>query len=357
MSLRLFALLSLIILFSISSCREKIEKPEVASIFEEEGFFILNEGMFNSGIGTIDFYSQTKDSLIQNIFQTKNNFPLGNIVQSAYSLDKRYMYIVVNNANKVEIVRQNNFESLNKLENIQYPRYIESSHNKLYISAWDNTVKVYNLGDSIHLQFNKSISCGTGPERMTIWNEKLFVLNQGGFSIDSTITVVDTEIDEVIKTISVYPKPTAALIDKNDKLWVMCSGRGWNGLTQGNDSPAHLICIDPMTYEMLLDFTFPEVTMHPIGLIIDEKGETLYYSYPTGIMTQEINSNDLQMHTIFESEHMIYGLHFDVGNKEILASDPLSYNEKGLVYILSKEGVKIGSFQTGIIPGNFLINE
>ena len=357
MSLRFLAFLSFIILVFISSCREKIDKPKITSIFEDKGFFILNEGLFNSGTGTIDFYSHTKDSLFQNIFQTKNNFPLGNIVQSAYSLDKKYMYIVVNNANKVEIVRQNNFESLNRLENIQYPRYIESSYNKLYVSAWDNTVKVYNLGDSIHPQFKKSISCGIGPERMVKWNEKLFVLNQGGFSIDSTLTVIDTEMDEVIKTISVYPKPTAAVIDKNNKLWIMCSGKGWNGLTQEDDSPAHLVCLDPMTYEVLFDFTFPELSMHPIGLSIEEKGETLYYSYPEGIMTQEINSSILQMNTLFESENMIYGLYFDVENKEILASNPLNYNERGLIYRLSKEGEIVDSFRTGIIPGNFLINE
>jgi hypothetical protein len=137
----------------------------------------------------------------------------------------------------------------------------------------------------------------------------------------------------------------------------MCSGKGWNGLIQEDDSPAHLLCLDPTTYEVIVDFTFPEVTMHPIGLIIDEKRETLYYSYPTGIMSQEINSNILQMNLIFESEHMIYGLYFDIKNKEILASDPLNYNERGLVYRLSKEGVKKNSFQTGIIPCNFLINE
>ena len=352
--LRMRIVLLLSILFLLLSCREPIhEKP--ISTFQKSGFFIINEGPFQTGTGSIDFYDREKDSIFHHIFQTKNNFPLGNIVQSAYSIDNQYLYIVVNNADKIEIVHQDNFESINTIQNIHFPRYITSDLNKLYISAWDNTIKVYKLNDSIHPTLIKSISTNIGPEKMLVLNHRLYVLNQGGFDIDSTITVIDTQTDTYIATIPVFPKPTGIVRDSQNRLWVMCSGKGWNGISQEDDSQGHLICIDPLSFEKYFDFTFPNKTIHPINLSYNKYNNCLYFSYQNGIYQKDIELDTLELTVICKNRNA-HSILFDEKYKELLVSDPLDYSKASKIFRMNHNGMIIDSMRSGIISGNFLIN-
>ena len=343
-----------LLLLALIACEPEKKEAEPVSVFQEPGFFIVNEGPFQSGTGTIDFYYEDKDSLLSSVFQQKNNFPLGNIVQSVLSLDARYMYIVVNNANKIEIVNQQDFSSLNTIENIQLPRYIQPDAGKLYVSSWDNSVKVFALGDSVHLSLKKEIPAGTGPEKMWLENHTLWVLNQGGFDIDSTVSIIDTQEDVLVKHLAVYPKPTGIVSDYKGRVWIMCSGRGWNGISQEDDSEAHLLCVDAATLEITKDLAFPDEHLHPVNLIIDPAGKILYYIYPQGVMSQEVDVDSLQMKWCWESPRMLYGI--GVFKNDILVSDPLNFNQRGRIYRISADGQIVDSLISGIIPGNFFVS-
>ncbi len=340
---------SLIVL--LSSCHPEKTQPAPESVFQEPGFFIVNEGPFQSGTGTIDFFHEADDSLISSIFQLKNHFPLGNIVQSVFSIDGRYMYIVVNNANKIEVVNQQDFASLNTIEHIPYPRYILTDAGKLYVSAWDNSVKVFALEDSVHLSLKKEIPAGTGPEKMWIENHTLWVLNQGGFDIDSTVSIMDTGEDVLVKNLSVYPKPTGIVSDYKGRIWIMCSGRGWNGIPQEDDSEAHLLGIDAVSYEVEVDLAFPDKHLHPVNLTVNRQGNILYYIYQECVMSQDVDADSLQMKCCWKSSHGLYGL--GAYKNDILVSDPVDYNQRGRVYRISESGEIVDSLHCGIIPGNF----
>ncbi|MCD4681660.1 MAG: hypothetical protein K8R86_00140, partial [Bacteroidales bacterium] len=108
----------------ISCDKEEDEPPPPDSSGYSEGVFIVNEGPFQTGTGTVTYLSRDGSGIEDHIFQKANNLiPLGNIVQSMTLIEDK-VYIAVNNANKIEIVSLKTFQSVQTLENITSPRYI-----------------------------------------------------------------------------------------------------------------------------------------------------------------------------------------------------------------------------------------
>ena len=102
--------------------------PETNGIYND-GYFVTNEGNFNSGNGSISFVSN--DGTVENnVFVTTNSFPLGDVVQSMSIIDEN-AYIVVNNSSKIEVASIDSMISVGTIENISSPRYIiEVSNTK-----------------------------------------------------------------------------------------------------------------------------------------------------------------------------------------------------------------------------------
>ena len=71
----------LIVVFCIAliGCRQEEKNTDPYT----NGSFVMNEGNFQSGNGSVSFISRTADVPIQNnIFENVNNFLLGDVVQS-----------------------------------------------------------------------------------------------------------------------------------------------------------------------------------------------------------------------------------------------------------------------------------
>lgn len=319
------------------------------------GVFILNEGPFQSGTGTITYFSRSAGSKVDKVYQAANEGAvLGNIVQSMnYSaLAYGHAYISVNNANEVVVVDLTTFKKVRSIDNITSPRYIEFvDHVKAYVSCWDNTVKVFNTDGS---EYIGQIAVGSGPEKMLKVGNALWVLNQGGFTVDSTVSVINTDTDEVIHTLQVYPKPSGIQLDDNGLVWVLCSGKGWNGFPAADDSEAHLLCIDPGDYSIVKDFAFPNTSEHPEKLLINMEGDMLYYNHIDGIYRFDVHGNELESAPFVKRGVMFYGLGFDQEANYLYASDPLDYVQNGMVYRYNAvNGSLVDSLQAGIIPGEF----
>ena len=342
--------LLLIFFFVFISCeKEERKKDEPSSKNFSNGIFIINEGLFNTGTGTISFLERGGVDVQNKIYQQANNsIPIGNIVQSMNIIDEK-AFILVNNSDKVEVVNSQDFKKLKTIENIQYPAYIiQADSNKAYISSWDNKLLVLSLDI---LEIAGEINTGTGPTKMLKTGSKVWVLNQGGFGIDSTVSVIDIATDQLAHTIAVYPRPTGIREDMNGNIWVMCSGRGF---WQGGDSKGHLICINPYDYSLIKDIEFPVLAQHPEKLIINSSGEILFYNYPDGIYKFEISSTELETEAFVPHAGIFYGLGYDKTDNVIFATDPLDYVQNGLVYRFgASSGETINSFNAGVIPGEF----
>jgi streptogramin lyase len=338
------------------SCNKETDEPPVSGIDYSNGVFVINEGIFNSTSGTISYFNKNGTGLTHKLFQQANLLtPLGDVVQSMNVINERG-YIIVNNSNRVEVVSIKTFQSVGSIENVASPRYIiEASDGKAYISSWSDNILILSTNNH---EFAGQISVGTGPEKMLNVNGKVWVLNQGGFSIDSTISVIDSGSDQVIQTIQIYPKPTGIQKDINGIIWVMCSGSGWNGWPDSTDTKGHLICLDPVDYSILKDFEFPTTSEHPEKLVINSAGDALFYNYPGGIYKHDIDSDSLDLEPFVARNDIFYGLGLDREDNVLYGSDAMGFTQNGMVYRYDAvNGTVIDSLTVGIGPGEFYFGQ
>ncbi|MEN8226219.1 MAG: DUF5074 domain-containing protein [Bacteroidota bacterium] len=350
-----FYILSVILLAGIvilNSCRKEEDTPP--AVKPDNRIFIINEGPFQGGSGSLSIYYRDTEEAEHHVFETVNGFPLGNIAQSV-SVHNDKVYIVVNNAGKIEIAAKDDLVSTGSVEGLNLPRYfLGVDEHKGYVSSWDNKVYVIDLNTNA---VTGSIPTATGPEQMLKVGEEVWVLNQGGFSYDSTITIINSLTDEVTKTLVVGDKPSGIVEDKNGLLWVICSGNGWNGFPGPDDTKAKLISIDPDDHAIISTLEFPDAANHPGKLVIDQNGETIFYNYPGGLYSQDVSKQTLELEPVIATQTMYYGLGFDPVSELIFVTDPLDYVQNGKVYMIdpvTKELVK--SFDAGVIPGEMFFN-
>jgi DNA-binding beta-propeller fold protein YncE len=336
----------------LSGCG-KSKEDQPAGAFSNS-VFIVNEGPFQTGSGSISAFDRDSLKVTNDIFEKVNGWPLGNIVQSLTVFNDK-AFIVVNNSNKIEVVNLGDFKSVKTIDNLPLPRcFIGYNASKGYVSCWDSTVKVISM---IDYSVISSIPAGTGPDEMILSGNELFVINCGGFAVDSIVTVINTVTDEFSENILVGHRPSGIQADRDGNLWVLCSGKGWNGFPAPGDSPAKLICLDPDSHHILKEFTFPDSENHPDNLVIDEKGTTLYYCHPEGIFAFSIYSQSLEAQPFIIGGSMYYGLGYDKSLKMIYATDPLDYAQNGWVYRFNAaDGSAVDSLMVGVVPNNFWFN-
>ena len=107
------------------------------------GVFIVNEGSFLSNNGSVSYYNPDSGTLVNNLFETVNGRPLGDVVQSMeFAGDKAYM--VVNGSGKVEIVDRETFETETEPILASYPRYFQAvDSHKGYLTSGNMQGYVY----------------------------------------------------------------------------------------------------------------------------------------------------------------------------------------------------------------------
>lgn len=341
-------LVGAVVLVSHSCAKDAtIVVPPVVEHAFDHGIFITNEGQFPSGAGAVSFYNRTTGQVQKDIFQQVNGVPLGNIVQSMEIFDS-LAYIVVNNAKIVEVVSAGTFKSKGIISGLTSPRYfLGINGNKAYVSDWANNIAVVNPATRLVM---KTIPTGTGPEQMIMVGTDIYVINGGGWGIDSTVTVIDTRTDVATHTIQVGKRPTGIVTDGIGNVWVMCSGQSYGGNSEG-----HLMRINPSTYIIDKDIAFPGTALHPERLMANKDKTILYFLYSGGIYQMNIALHVFDYSVLLEKGNFnFYNLGFDPVENVILATDAFNFQQNGITYRINAEnGNIINSFGVGVGPGNF----
>jgi hypothetical protein len=331
----------------MSSCKKNDNDINVPGEGFTNGFYILNEGPFQTGTGTIDFVNDD-GTVTRDIFAVANNgMALGNIVQSVCIIGPR-TFVVVNNANKIERVNTKTFVTEGITGELLSPRYmIAADDSNAFVSCiGDNSVKIVSL---VSFTVTGSLPVN-GPEKMMKAGNHIWVLNQGGYSVDSTITVIDIATKTIVDTIAVYPQPSGIREDIDGNIWVMCTGR--NAWHPGGNSEGHLICIDPEDFSVIRDIAFPSSESHPEELAINSVGDVLYYRYPDGIYRFGIAALQPEAVPFIPRATGFYTLAYDAEHGLILGSDPADYISDGWVFRFNAvTGVAVDSIKAGILPG------
>ncbi|MCB0395157.1 MAG: hypothetical protein KDD36_00800 [Flavobacteriales bacterium] len=314
------------------------------------GIFVVNEGLFGSGSGTVSFYNRTTGDVTSKIFESKNGFPLGNIVQSV-TVNDDMAYVVVNNANKVEVVESGDFLSTATITGLDAPRYVLVNGSRAYITEWGKTgnegaVKVLNIFKNT---IDKTISTGKGAERMAFLNNRLFVACAGGFGNDSVVSVINAQVDTLLTNWEVGPNPNSLQLDANDKLWVLCGGR-WKSDNSAIEAPARLVRIDPSTGNVELTLPFSTASTAS-SLVINDAGDKLYYMFNSKLYAHDISSSTLAATPLISRG--FYGLGFDPVSKYLYACDAGNFSSEGKVLRYEETGAVVDSFQVGVAPNGF----
>lgn len=310
------------------------------SFLDGAGVYVINEGNFRSGNGSLSFFSYDSLKIYNDIYRGINQKLLGDV---PYSLNfhSGQGYIVVNNSGKIEVVRSTDLKYVQTVSGLVSPRYITFINDaKAYISSlYSDSIAVLNVSSGL---IGGYINAGNPTECILTINSTAYAARWTG---DNKIMVINTGTDQVTDSIEVGMEPESIVLDKNQTLWVLCNG-GWQ-----RENYAELIAISTTTNTVSKRFVFPSITDSPTCLQIDGKGQTLYYLM-NGVRSMSIDDANLPDQPIIpQGSHNFYKLGINPVNGEIFITDVVDYQQDGYLLRYSKTGGFISSMQTDIIPG------
>lgn len=333
----------LLLLFTIAnllaSCTKNTD-DQSGSILTGNGVFIINEGNFMGGNGSLSFYSYDSLKMFNNIFLNANGRPLGDVPNSLVISGER-IYIVVNNSGKVEVVDKNTLESVKTITGLIAPRNISIvSSTKAYVSSiYSDSLAILDLSDN---SISGYINLRRSSEAIAVIRNKAFVANWVG---GKKVMVINTDTDKVIDSVEVAIEPESMVIDRNKILWVLCNG-GWK-----REYYAELIAVNTSTNDIERRIVFPSKQASPYCLQIDGDGSTLYY-LESGVQKIKIDAASVPaVPYILESGHYFYKMGVNPVNGDILVTDAVDYQQKGHLLIYNKTGNLVSDELADIIPG------
>lgn len=342
---------NLLVLIALASCNEPDEPAFVDTVINRvsfNGFFIVNEGNFGWGNGSLTYFSYDSIKTYNNIFRSVNNKPLGDVPYSMMFYGEN-IYIVVNNSEKIEVIDRKSLESIKTIYGFISPRNIAlAGPNKAYVtSMYSDSLKILDLKEN---EVTGSINIKNSSESILVKGSKAFVAN---WIEGNEIFIVNTETDELVDSLEVGPEPESMVSDKNGNIWVLCNG-GWM-----REHFAELICINPLNNSILKKYIFPSKMNSPLNLQADSDGDTLLY-IDGNIKAMNIASSDLPAEAFIErDESMFYKIGINPVNGDIVATDAIDYQQNGYFMIFDRKGKFISDHTAGIIPGNvfFMVNQ
>lgn len=313
------------------------------------GILFVNEGSFNGNNGSIGFSSFDYNTIKADIYNNDERV-LGDVAQSI-GFDNDKAFIVVNNSNKIEIVHRYSFKNIATIsEHLNSPRYTAFAGNKLYVTNMaSESVSVFSLTD---YSFIKEISLSGPVENIVAQNNKLYVQN-GAFGIGNTITVIDSETDEVIKSIEL------SNVDQgfNDGLQGLIAHTGFVYAITSIETRSNFFKINATDDTILTEYTSTKVP-NARNLRIDNN--VLYYTSNNNIHSWETTATEVNTNPIVSLKgdstgfEFLYG--FAVINNQFLVSNAVDFMSPSKVDVYSLQGKKVNTFNTGRNTNNFYKN-
>ncbi len=341
--------------FTLVSCK-KSDPPGQQDFQLKEGVFIVNQGTFNVVNATLAYYETADRNLIKELFVQVNCVPLGDVAQSITMFNNK-AWIVVNNSGVIHAINNSNAKLSGSITGLSSPRYmLIIDNNKAYVSdLFSNQLSIVNPET---FQLTGQINMyGRSTEEMVLVEKTAFIANWSGYSQakkNDMILLVDTENDQLTDSIHVGIEPNSLIVDKDDNVWVLCSG----GFDLQTKDKATLWKIDPVTKEVTDTLTFADQVMYPSGLEIGPGNDTLFF-LNNGIFKMGIDEESIPQEIFIEETNgRNFGyLAVDPVSGDIYAADPSDYVSNGHVYHYSSTGKLVNTLnEAGIVPASFGFN-
>lgn len=328
-----------------------------------QSLFVVSEGQFNNGDGTISCYDVATDRCTNEIFENANGFRMGNVAQSMTIYGDK-AWIVMNNSNVIYAVGLSDMKVKGMITGIVSPRNIHFvSDTKAYVTAmYGDRIYVVNpqTYQMSYVQDEKTgysvqhvIEVGGEPEGMVQAGDYLYV---NLWSYGREIVKVDLNADKVVGRLEVGEQPCGMALDADGGLWVLNDG-GLDEYWNGKEEPS-LCRVDLKDFRV--ERTLKMEGRYEFGkygparkLIAGADGKTLYW-IRDGVWKMDVTASEMPSGPFIRQDgKVLYGLTVSPYNGDIFVSDAIDYTQKGKVYRYSPAGRLLGDFTAGVCPGNF----
>jgi hypothetical protein len=309
------------------------------------GVFIVNEGPFTGGAGSVDFYDRQK-TVTNDIYAKANNgASIGSILQSMTIYGGK-AYLMVNNANKVIVADPNTFINTGDVTTFAYPQFMQPiDKSRAYISEWgkdgiNGAVKVFDFELKSVAKTIPLKKLGAG--RMLSTGQALWICNDSGLSFpkqDSTVTVIDIGADTIIRSIKVDESPNSIVQDANGEIWVLCA-KTLNKIK--NNAVEFSIKVPDYSSKLTTDIT----------------KNNLYFVNGNKVYQKDLLNFGKNTPSVFLTQPYLvspYAIGFDPKSGLMYCGDAKNYKSAGKVYIFdpSSKALK-DSLTVGIAPNGFV---
>jgi YVTN family beta-propeller protein len=335
-------ILAVAMVVSLMACKKEEEVQETP-VIEGSKIYVGNEGNFGASNADVSYIDEN-GTIHNEVFYAVNGVPLGDVLQSL-TIDGNKAFAVMNNSNTIVVFNPDTYAPIQVIDDVEYPRYVHHySTSKAYVTAGSGAGSVYALDKSTYA-LSSAIAVGTGPEGMTSSNDQLYVCNSGGWGVDQTVSVIDTDTDVVTATITVSDVPVDAVTDANGDVWVLCKGQtlyddSWNVI---GHTDARLYHIDEMTNTVIDFISVGSNGDHPASLAISSNKQTLYVANGD-LYSMPITGSDMQ---VFVSGSF-YTVDVSQRTGDIWATGISDFVNPTMVYHFTTSGTLVADYTAGI---------
>jgi len=348
---KLIFLLSIVILTGATACwptADDDEEKEKGPLEFTDGIYIVNQGLTQNSDqnGSLTFIERGEDGRsIRDIF--RNNNPtreLGNRTRSMH-VHNGLGYIVSTNADRIDVVRMDNFQYLGPISGLEKPRFLlPVSPGIAWVSQWgadgfEGSIAVVDLTSNTVL---RTIPVRPGPEEMIIQNGNVYVANSGGFLLDSVVTKIDIETEAILKEIEVGLQPQSITIDVNRSIWVMT--RGVQNFNESRDGRLVQLSNDQISREFVVDQGAGNLT-------INNSRDRLYYTMRGGVFAHPIAQSSVSLAAFIDFPYLTVAI--DPQTDNIIGADARNFQVNGRIVIHSPSGEELEEYMVGIVPIDF----
>lgn len=358
-------LVAAVLLLTVFACK-KNEAPLSMSGWSDDiaGFFLLNEGNKGSNKCTLDYYDDSAGIYRKNVFPESNpGFfqEMGDIGTDLQVYGSR-LYAVVSGSGLVEVM---DLESARLIDTVQIQdcRYIVFQDAYAYVSSYagatefdfDGPVGYVAKIDTASLKVVATCAVGYQPEEMVITNGKLYVANSGCYRMpeyDHTVSVIDLDSFQKIRTIDVAPNLHRMEIDAYGNIWVSSRGDYYDIPSTVHVVDSERECVvDVMDLLACSDMTICGDTLYVLGNNWSEFTQSSTISYAlVNVKTHQILTRRLVTDGTDAQFQAPYGIAVNPLTREFYITDARDHITPGRIYCYSPEGRLRWQYNTGDIP-------
>ncbi|MEX1011705.1 MAG: YncE family protein [Balneolaceae bacterium] len=324
--------------------------------------YVANEGNWSDSNGSLSLIRPGSGEVLQNRFESVNGRPLAGIIQTIVpgSTEEGVpgrLFIILNNSDRIEVVDPETLESIESIPMDGEGGFTPSGFTDLdgekgYVAGlYTNEVAVVDL-ESMEITGTR-IAVGQNPQAMAVSGTTLFVGNNG-FGADRTVSVIDTDTDEVTGTTDVGAGPIQFLPLEDGRLVVLSAGykaydEEWNRDPE-NDEEGRLDFLEGTDGSLIATI---ETGGFPGAMVLDPAREILYVMNSSEVQQVDLGLMEL-LQSPFVSRTFRGGAWSSVDERLYLAQSR-GYTQSGQVIAYDIEGAALDSFPAGIAPSDILL--